>query len=191
MVAMATVQMPGDLDGFTVDDLDAFPDDGRRYELVDGVLLVSPAPRPRHQIVLAELVHALAAACPSDLYVLPAPVDVRRGPRTSVQPDVMVVRRDSIELDAAAVDPPLLAVEVLSPSTRDVDQGLKRLTYARLGIPSYWVVEPLEPSLLALELRGGAYEEAGRGRGDEPVSLGRPFPVTLVPQQLLAGFGAG
>jgi Uma2 family endonuclease len=187
MAVMATLALPGDVGGFTVDDLEAFPDDGRRYELVDGVLLVSPAPRFRHQVAAFELAKVLSAACPPELYVVTAPVDVRQGRRTSLQPDVMVFRRDSIDLDRAPLDPPLLAVEVLSPSSRDIDQGLKRLTYARLGVPSYWIVDPGEPSLLAHVLdTAGGYAEIARGPALQPVALDRPFPVVVVPQALLA-----
>jgi Uma2 family endonuclease len=188
MADMATLAIPGDVGGFTVEDLEAFPDDGRRYELVDGVLLVSPAPRFRHQVAAFELAKVLSAACPPELYVVTAPVDVRRGRRTSLQPDIMVFRRDAIDLDRPALDPPLLAVEVLSPSSRDIDQGLKRLTYARLGVPSYWIVDPAPPSLLAYELdTAGGYAEIARGTAREPVAFTRPFAVTIVPQALLAG----
>jgi Uma2 family endonuclease len=133
MADMAILEMPGDTDGFTVEDLEAFPDDGRRYELVDGVLLVSPAPLPRHQVAGTEILAALRAACLPEFYVVTAPLDVRSGIRTSLQPDVMVFRRDAIELDRPALEPPVLAVEVLSSSSRDIDHGLKRLTYARLA----------------------------------------------------------
>ena len=68
-------------DGFTVDDLDEMPDDGRRYELIDGVLLVTPAPRWEHQHAGGELHFILRSACPDEFAVL-NPIDVRGGPRT-------------------------------------------------------------------------------------------------------------
>lgn len=190
LMVIPTVALPGDSTGFTVDDLDAFPDDGRRYELVDGVLIVSPLPAPIHQVVAMELGQVLRGACPPELYVLSVPLDVRSGPRMSLEPDVLVVRREQVRLDRNWIDPPPLVVEVLSPSSRAIDRGLKRQVYARLGIPSYWIVDPRQPSLLALELdREGHYAEVAHAVGDEPAQLERPFPVVVVPQDLLAGFG--
>ncbi len=121
--------------------------------------------------------------------MLPAPLDVRSGIRTSVQPDILVIRREDVDLDSRALDPPLLAVEVLSPSTRDFDPGLKRRTYARLGVPLYRIVDPVGPSLLVLELTGDEYAEVGAARGDESLSLQQPFAVSLAPAQLLVGLG--
>src|SRR5262245_3890308 len=69
------------------------PDGGHRYELIDGVLIVSPAPRPLHQRAVVQLIRALAPACPADLEALVAPVDVRLAEDTMVEPDVLVVRR--------------------------------------------------------------------------------------------------
>jgi hypothetical protein len=71
---------------FTVDDLEAMPDDGKRYELIDGMLVVSPAPGMRHQKVLMKLAVALDEACPVGMHVLPAPFAVRRASRCSSCP---------------------------------------------------------------------------------------------------------
>ncbi len=189
MAVMATLELPDDTDGFTVEDLEDFPDDGRRYELVDGVLLVSPSPRYRHQTAIGELFAVLRAACPPDLHVVMAPVDVRRGRRTSLQPDVMVYPREAVAFDEPGQVPPLLAAEVVSPSSRDFDLGLKRFTYARLGIPSYWVVDPGAASIVVFELgEDGSYAESGRVTGDQEFTSEQPFPVVVVARQLLAGF---
>jgi len=101
----------------TRDDLDTLPDDGHRYELIDGVLVVSPSPSQEHQSMLGELFVLLRAACPADLKVLLAPFDVALAADTVVQPDIVVARRTDLtsrDLPTA----PVLAVEVLSPSTR-------------------------------------------------------------------------
>ncbi len=104
-------------DAFTRAELDALPDDGRRHELIDGILIVSPAPSPRHQIALAALHLILARACPDELIVLFAPLDVALAVDTVMQPDLLVARRaDFTDRDLPMA--PLLAVEVLSPSTR-------------------------------------------------------------------------
>ena len=77
----------------TRDDLETMPDDGHRYELLDGILIVSPAPRPRHQESVASLLVVLRQAAPRDLLVLTAPLDVALTNDTVLQPDVLVARR--------------------------------------------------------------------------------------------------
>jgi len=136
---------------FTVDDLDRMPDDGRRYELVDGVLMVSPAPRVPHQLVLMELGVLLHGACPSGLFVVPGP-GVQMSDDTELIPDLVVIRQD--QLAARRVTrPPLLAVEIQSPSTALFDLNTKKAVYERFSIESYWVVVPDadQPELIAFE----------------------------------------
>ena len=181
MVSMTVMPRGGD---WTVADLADLPDDGLQYELADGVLLVSPGPRPRHQVVGGELYVLLRAGCPPDLQVLFAPVDFQPTERRSLQPDLLVVRRIDVG-ETRIVEPLLLAVEVLSPSTRSKDLLLKRGLYEDSGVTSYWVVDPDEPSVLALELRDGQYAEAGRAVGDEVLALELPFPVELTRRALL------
>jgi Uma2 family endonuclease len=171
-------------DQWTVADLASLPDDGLQYELADGVLLVTPAPRPRHQVVVGELHLALRAACPPDLQVLLAPVDFQPTDRRSLQPDLLVVRRTDVA-ETNIVRPLLLAVEVLSPSTRAKDLLLKRGLYEDSGVGSYWVVDPDVPSVLALELRDGRYVEAGAASGSEQLALELPFPIRITPAALL------
>jgi Uma2 family endonuclease len=169
---------------WTVADLADLPDDGLQYELADGVLLVSPAPRSRHQVVVGELHLLLRATCPPELQVFLAPLDYQPTNRRSFQPDLLVVRRTDVgELNIVA--PLLLAVEVLSPSTRSKDLLLKRGMYEQSGVASYWIVDPDEPSVTALELRDGCYVEAGRVVADEVLALDLPYPVRLTPQALL------
>ncbi len=169
---------------WTADDLDALPDDGFRYELVDGVLLVSPSPLVPHQLAQAALLRLLGAAAPPDLRVLVAPLDVRFSPTRQLQPDLMVFRRD--QLTGPRVEGvPLLAVEVLSRSTRATDLTLKRLVLEEGGVASSWLVDPDEPSLTVLELVDGRYAEVAVGRGTESVAVALPFPVTVVPADLL------
>lgn len=165
-------------------DLEAMPDDGHRYELIDGTLIVSAAPSPRHQTVVVNLTVLLHAACPDDLQVLTAPLDVALDEHSLLQPDLLVARRT----DFTARDLPMaprLAVEVLSPSTRRVDLTLKRSRYESASCPSYWVVDPDEPSLVAWELHKSEYVEVGRVEGDEPFEARQPFAVTVVPRRLL------
>lgn len=167
-------------------DLDSMPDDGHRYELIDGCLVVTPAPTPRHQIVVAALLVALRDACPPHLLVLTAPLDVVLADDTVVQPDVLVARRDDFtERDLPVA--PLLAVEVLSPSTRRLDVSLKRARYEAAACPSYWVIDPDpdRPSLSAWDLQEGRYVDAAHVEGDEEYAAERPYPVTIRPRGLL------
>ncbi|WP_131796220.1 Uma2 family endonuclease, partial [Candidatus Protofrankia datiscae] len=140
VMAVAYEDLPIRDDGFTVDDLEEMPDDGRRYELVDGVLLVSPAPRWEHQRACLNLAIILEAANregSDDLVVFGPTPDVRKGRHTSVQPDVCVVRRDDLVRGERYLAVPVLVVEVLSPSSLGIDRLLKRDVYARLGVPHY------------------------------------------------------
>jgi Uma2 family endonuclease len=169
---------------FTAADLEAMPDDGNRYELIDGALIVTPSPVTRHQIVAANLYGVLRPACPEMLRVLFAPYDVKLSEVTVLQPDLLVAANSDFT-EKNLPGSPLLAVEILSPSTRHIDLGLKRLRYEAAGCPSYWVVDPGVPSITAWELREGEYVVAGSAAGDEPVVLERPFPVEVVPARLL------
>lgn len=170
-------------EAFTRDDLDAMPDDGRRHELIDGVLVVTPAPGLAHQQVVGELYLLLRQGCPPDLQVLLSPFDVTLSDDTVMEPDLLVARtRDLTTRDLPV--PPLLAVEVLSPSTRVVDQTLKRARLEAAGCRSYWLVDPHEPSLLALELVEGAYVEVAHVVGEETWQATQPFEVVLRPSAL-------
>lgn len=174
---------------FTRADLDALPDDGWRHELIDGSLLMTPAPSWRHQTVAFELAVLLRASCPDHLQVLVAPFDVALTPKTVVQPDVLVARRSDLT-DADLPAAPALAVEVLSPSTRYIDLGFKRSRYEAAGCPSYWVVDPgtddTPPSIVMWELQGALYVEVASGAADSAIEAHAPFPVTVVPADLLA-----
>jgi Uma2 family endonuclease len=130
---------------WTADMVRALPDDGNRYEVVYGELLVTPAPRPWHQFV----VHRLSVAL--ELYVrdepvgvvLTAPADISWGREdVLVQPDVFVVRTEEARtLEWSRMRGLLLAVEVLSPSSQRADRFAKRKRYQDAGVPLYWVVD--------------------------------------------------
>jgi Uma2 family endonuclease len=80
----------------------------------------------------------------------------------------------------------ILAVEVLSPSTRRKDLFLKRSKYQDAGVTSYWIVDPEKPSITALELVDGHYVTVGEAAGDEALFVEKPFPVTIIPSKLIA-----
>lgn len=167
-----------------VDDLAVVPDDGHRYELVDGTLIVTPAPPTRHQRAVVRLLRILLDAVPDELEVLTAPYDVRLADDTVLQPDVLVCRRDDLtELNLPTA--PLVAIEVLSPSTRLVDLNLKHGRYEAAGCPSYWVIDPAEPSLRVWELRDGTYVEVVRAVGNDQASMVIPVAVSVTPDDLV------
>lgn len=132
---------------WTAERVRALPDDGNRYECIGGELLVTPSPRPVHQLVLQELLLALAPIVremrPATLFMSPA--DVELTPGDLVQPDLFICvptpgRTQVREWpDIGAL---LLAVEVLSPGTARVDRGRKREYYQRIGALEYWIFDP-------------------------------------------------
>jgi Uma2 family endonuclease len=173
----------------TVADLDDTPDDGLRYELDDGVLVVSPAPMMIHQYVLLRLEVLLDAAAPPEFMVVGGPgVEI-----SDIQyrvPDLVVVRANTVRItDKNVTRPPDLAVEIASPSTAYYDRGRKKMVYAEFGIPAYWIVDPDpdRPSMTAFGLTGGSYAEVGRAAGEERFVSATPFPVEIVPAELVAG----
>lgn len=163
---------------WTVDDLDDFPEGtGVRYELIDGALLVSSEPSLQHQRVALALLRLLGDAAPPEFEVF-LPIDVRLSPTRQIGPDITVVRRaDAGGKRLAGV--PVLVVEVQSPSTRAVDLTLKRQALQDAGVPSYWLVEPDELVLTALELVDGRYEQVAVVTTDRPWTAHLPFPVEV------------
>ncbi|WP_260836567.1 Uma2 family endonuclease [Gordonia amarae] len=167
----------------TRDDLHTMPDDGHRYELIDGLLIVSPAPSFWHQDLLLRLAVTIFGVIPDDLTVLTAPFDVVLAQDTVIQPDLLVApRADFTDRDLPLA--PLLAVEVLSPSTRRFDLMLKRERLQRAGCRHYWVFDPDEPSVLAFTLDGDVYVESGRALGDELFSATEPFEISFTLRSL-------
>lgn len=174
MADMATLPLSRPL---TLEDFEAIrraADDGHRYELIDGSLVVTPSPSRVHQRVVTRLAYLLSQTNPdpTHLEVLVAPFDVHLQGLTVVQPDVLVLGPED---DA----PPLLAVEVLSTSTRHFDIGLKRSCYASAGITDYWIVDPDVPSLVAWHLQGDAYATVAEASADEVAMVQSPWPVAL------------
>ncbi|MEJ7774419.1 MAG: Uma2 family endonuclease [Nocardioidaceae bacterium] len=178
--------MTGDIDvgrRFTVDELESLPDDGRRYELSDGWLIVSPMARRLHQVGCQNLARVLDSACPDELYVFTLPINVddpdrTHFARTSRSCVVSSPRSRTVTCRCSLS-------RVRSPATAGRDAVLKRSGYARLGIRSYWLVDVDEPSIRVLRWRAGGYDDVAFAAGDEPLHVSEPFPVDLVPSQLV------
>ncbi len=135
---------------YTADMVRALPDDSNRYEVVYGELLVTPAPRLWHQVLVQRVSLALGTYLEGERagLVLSSPADISWGTDVLVQPDVFVVAADEARtLTWSRVRTLLLVAEVLSPSTARADRFLKRLRYREAGVPLYWVVDGDERSV--------------------------------------------
>ena len=185
MAAELSIALPTG-DGWTWDDLQAIPDEAHHhYELIEGQILMSRSPGAAHQTAVLNLALAFRAAIPRELRVLVSPFDFVPEPHTTLQPDVLVIRRGTSE-EKRTVVPPVLVVEVLSPRTMTTDRTTKRELYARFGVQHYWIVDPAEPSILALELGNeGAYVEAAAVAGATAFTASAPFAVQLTPSELV------
>ena len=137
--------MPQTIDDWTAERVRALPDDGWRHEVVDGELLVTPAPSWRHQAAVGALYRRLHEYLSRERAgaVVVAPADIELDDRTLVQPDLFVVplragRRPESWAEAGAL---LLVIEVLSPATARADRQTKRQRYQRAGAGEYWIVD--------------------------------------------------
>ena len=157
--------------GLTYQDYLQFPDDGQRYEIIEGELYVSPAPNIRHQTVSMNLstvlnVHVRAGGLGK---VLAAPTDLKFADPSIVQPDILYIRQAArgIITTQNIQGAPDLVVEIISPSSTRTDLEIKRDLYARYGVRNYWVAHPQEEWLRAYELGAdGQYELVAEGQGD-------------------------
>lgn len=137
---------------WTAADWEQLPDDGLRYEIIEGVLYMTTAPSFFHQWIALEVYSALRQQLmePGLAVVVTAPIGLFMPGCDPVQPDVLVVRQGDrgIIRDRRVYGVPALLVEVLSPSNEEQDLVVKRAAYARAGVPEYWVVRPAERDIL-------------------------------------------
>ncbi|MDX6375338.1 MAG: hypothetical protein QOD98_4326, partial [Nocardioidaceae bacterium] len=159
---------------------------GRRYELLDGAFVVTPAPRPIHQRAMQRVFLLLHAAVPDGLEVFVAPLDIYLPTGDILQPDVVVLERRIVG-DDKVEGSPLLAVEILSSSSRRRDVGDKLTAYRDAGVRSYWVVDPVSRRLRAWQLEDGEYVEIADVSGDEEWTCAAPYAVTVRPADLCGG----
>ena len=166
----------------TYEDYVALPDDGNRYEVIEGELCLVPAPNRKHQIVIlniaVEFRNFLRSRELGHVYI--APFDVVLSSVNVLQPDVLYVSNNRLDIlsDAGASGAPDLAVEVLSPSTRSRDEITKLRLYEDFGVDEYWIVDPERE-------RVRVFRRAGK-KLDRVAELSRGETVTT---PLLAGFG--
>jgi Uma2 family endonuclease len=170
---------------WTADDWVELPDDGRRYEIADGALIMAPPPSPLHQAVTDEIRQILRPALPKDLRIQEN-TGVRLGDQLRI-PDLVVLRAEAVWRPGALLaDDVLLAVEVVSPSSAQEDRVAKPAQFARAGVGHYWVVDPADgPSVHVLRLAGTVYERTHLGRGEDVLTLWEPVEVRFSPASLL------
>lgn len=165
---------------WTFEDLQQIEDENwRRYEIMDGALVVSPGAAPRHELASARLLRTIASFVPEGYEALGAlTVDLHPSYRI---PDLVVVHSRVFDANRPRVDPRdvLLAVEVVSPSSVSTDRLVKPAQYAAAGIAAYWRVETDPISVTAYLLRDGVYAELGTWTPGQIAEIAEPFPVRI------------
>jgi Uma2 family endonuclease len=163
----------------TYEDYCELPDDGKRYEIHEGELVVNPAPTPGHQWVLGNLNDVIRRHVGERLLgkVFFAPLDCILENNTIVQPDLIFVANDRLDRisERGVEGAPTLGVEIASPSTTRIDRGRKMQLYSKFGVPFYWLVDPGVQLIEVFELLEGSYELLTRTSPDDRAQLA-PFP---------------
>lgn len=166
--------------------VDQRPDE-EHYEVVEGVPVMSPSPTGWHQFALAQLVLLLSPACPADHVVLPAPFDwvLWEAPRLQIrEPDLVVVARSEARAPRLT-RAPLLAVEILSPTSYERDAVAKRREYALAGLDHYWIVNPGAPQVAVYRRRGETFELVAQAVDDAELVVTEPMSLRLRPSDLV------
>lgn len=156
------------------EDYARIPADGKRHEILDGALYVTPAPTPLHQRLSKRLQRRLEEHFEGRGLgeVFNAAIDMILGEHDIAQPDILLVA-DPAQMSGRGIKgAPVLIVEVLSPSTRAQDRGIKLRRYAALGVTHCWILDPDAESLECLRLEGSGYRPIAEARA--PETLGHP-----------------
>lgn len=143
------------------EDYQVLPDDGKRYEILTGDLVVTPAPTPRHQSISKEIEFYLVTCLEKKGAgkVFDAPIDVVFAEDTIAQPDILFIVTERLNIigERFIQGPPDLIIEILSPSTRRRDMRTKSVLYAQFNVPHYWVVDPDLDCIELFQLQGQRY----------------------------------
>ncbi|RZS30522.1 Uma2 family endonuclease [Herbihabitans rhizosphaerae] len=166
---------------YTVEEFARLPEDNSfRYELQDGVIVVSPRPVPRHQYALAELYVQVRGQLPAQLAAFQeVDVDLQLSRARTRVPDLVIIPFDKIKQPGLqAASDLLVVVEILSPGSARDDTEHKASEYAEAGVPQYWLIDP-EPPVTAtiLTLVDGEYEESQRA--EHSFTVTEPCPLTI------------
>ncbi len=176
--------VPGPRQGhWTYVDYAALPNDGQRYEILNGVLYMSPSPGRDHQKSSGRLFRYLAEYVEDgelgEVYEAPFDVELIAGSRSIVQPDVLVVLNAHLHRITASrvVGAPDLVVEIISPGSVTYDHVEKRDAYAHAGVPEYWIADPASRTVEVFALEGNSYRSLGVFEGP-----------AILPSRILPGF---
>jgi Uma2 family endonuclease len=150
---------------FTYEDYLSLPDDGKRYQVIEGEIYMVPAPAPYHQDIVGKLFVLLRTFVEERGLgrVYFAPCDVVLSEGDIVQPDIFIIskEREHIITERNIQGPPDLVIEILSPLTAKLDKMLKKKIYERFGVEEYWLVDPEGEEIEVLTLKRGSYESMG------------------------------
>jgi len=150
---------------FTYQDYLHLPDDGKRYQVIDGEIYMIPAPIPYHQKVLTRLFKLIDAFVTNRNLgiVLIAPCDVVLTNIDIVQPDIFFVSEERLHIirEKNIQGSPDLVVEILSPYSEKIDKISKTKLYARFGVKKYWIVDPDKKEVTVLRLKAESYKNQG------------------------------
>lgn len=177
-------------DGWTTDDLETLPEDGIRRELVDGVLMVHPSPAVAHQVITGRLMVALEEDCPLD-YAVTQSVEMRVTKSRSFIPDVLVTTVEAAARGPAKFHPQdvLLAIEVVSPSSKALDRITKPALYAEAGIPFYWRVETTDGLSVHTHRLDPVHASFGRPEVFRTtIDVNEPWDITIPVRRLVPRF---
>jgi Uma2 family endonuclease len=179
--------MPIPLPSYTVDMVRAFPEDGQRYELVEGMLLVTPQPASDHQVVAVRLTAALETYLrPAGLAYVVSPGEIEIAPKLHLEPDVLVFPSTFAPGTRwTAIADWWLAIEILSPSSRFYDRDYKLEAYLRVGVREMWLVD-LDGRFIAVSTQAGRrpvhHSDIVRWKPE-----GMPGPLSLDVEALFRG----
>jgi Uma2 family endonuclease len=181
--SLRSLHAPGP-NGYTTTDLHALPEDGRRYELIDGSLIVSPSATIDHNTIARWLAQILEDTSPPGRFVIGTDQSTTIDDHNEPRPDIIVAPAEHLQRTPFPITGAQLVVEVVSPTSVLRDTEIKRALYARAGVPSYWIVVPEqdEPTIALAELvldgPGGQYRYATHYT-TEAFTTDLPWPLQL------------
>ncbi|MCD9021681.1 Uma2 family endonuclease [Cohnella silvisoli] len=167
----------------TYDVYAAMPDDGQRYEIIEGAMeMMSPSPSVTHQAVSRELEFVLMQSCRTDYEIFHAPLDVILSQTNVLQPDILMIHRSRMHIVSARgiEGPPDLVVEIVSPHSRKRDKVVKANIYAKYNVPEYWIVDSETRTLELYRLLGEVYELYNLFEDDDRVTSDKLPCVSFV-----------
>ena len=157
---------------FTYDDYLTLSNDGKRHEILDGELVMTPAPSPEHQEILLNLIELLRGFVRAESRgkVFCAPTDVVLSMTDVVQPDIVFVSKERLNIITRknVVAAPDIVVEIVSEATEKLDRVTKKELYERFGVKEYWIVDPEKQTIEVYELRGREYSTPHMYRASDP-----------------------